>query len=167
LLFALRYENDDKIGQLKDLLQNCGIKEEQINLVDTISLYAGSRVRSCDLFHNKNMISRARYHITTVMKNVPNVFTQHQSYISTIIDQTLKQRLKDSEFPATSAFNPKENIVNLIVFVVGGTTYEEGKEIGVFNRKGSDATVLLGSNYIHSSVSFLAEISQLIMDRIN
>ncbi|OMJ69739.1 hypothetical protein SteCoe_32464 [Stentor coeruleus] len=167
LLFALRYENDDKIGQLKDLLQNCGIKEEQVNLVDTISTYAGSRVRSCDLFHNKNMISRARYHITTVMKNVPNVFTQHQSYISTLIDQALKQRLKDSEFPATSAFNPKEIIANLVVFVIGGATYEEGKEIGVFNRKGSDATVLLGSNYIHSSVSFLAEISQLIMNRIN
>ncbi len=30
LLFALRYENDDKIGQLKDLLQNCGIKEQQV-----------------------------------------------------------------------------------------------------------------------------------------
>lgn len=165
LLFALRYENDEKIGGFKESLRASGVKEEQIRLIDVILNYAGAQMRSCDLFHNKNIISRARYHITTVMKNVPNVFTQHQSYMSTLVDQVTKQKLRENEFPATSAFNSKEQTTSLIIFIVGGATYEEAKEIGIINKRGGDLTVLLGGNYIHNSVSFLAELSQVLMDR--
>ena len=166
LLFALRYENDDRVVQFKELLRASSVKDEQIRLVDTLMGYAREQMRSCDLFQNKNMIARARYHIKTVMKNIPNVFTQHQSHLSTIIDQVLKQKLRESEFPATATFNPKEPTTSLIAFVVGGATYEEAKEIGTINLRGGETTVLLGGNFIHNSVSFLAELSQLNMDRL-
>lgn len=165
LLFALRYENDDRVLQFKEALRASGVKDEQISIVDAILKYSAAQVRSCDLFHNKNMIARAKYHFNTVMKNVPNVFTQHQSHLSTLIDQLLKLKLKEAEFPATSTFNPRESISTVIVFVIGGATFEEAKEIGILNRRGTDATVLLGGNFIHNSVSFLAEVSQLILDR--
>ena len=48
----------------------------------------------------------------------------------------------------------------MIVFIVGGTTYEEAKEIAVtFN--GSENKVMLGGTYIHNSKSFMADISQI------
>ena len=161
LLYALRYENDERISQLKEGLYACGVQEDQIRLIDSITLYSNKRKRLYDLFHNKGVLARARYHFTTVMKNVPNVFTQHQSHLSTLIDQTLKQKLKESDFPATTSYNPKEPTLTLIVFIVGGVTYEEAKEIAILNRRGADATILLGGNIIHNSLSFLVEISQV------
>jgi vacuolar protein sorting-associated protein 45 len=165
ILFALRYENDDRISVFRDSLRACGVREEQIRLIDEIISYAGAQVRSCDLFHNKNMISRAKYHFTTVMKNVPNVFTQHQSHLSVLIEQLTKQKLKESDFPATMPFNSKEPLTVLIVFIIGGATYEEAKEIGIINRRRGEITILLGGNCIHNSVSFLAELLQISMDR--
>lgn len=160
LLFGLRYEGDDRINQLVDGLRNAGIKSSELDLLDGIQKYAGRKKRSCDLFHNKNLIARAKYNFKMVMKDVPNVFIQHQSYLSTVIDQVLKSKLKENEFPATAPFNPREGLTTLIVFVVGGTSYEEAKEVAMMNRNGGETTVLLGSNFVHNSVSFLAEIAQ-------
>ncbi|CAG9320163.1 unnamed protein product [Blepharisma stoltei] len=163
LLYALRYEKDDKINQIKDMLRQNGIKEEQVELIDAIIQYAGSEVRQCDLFHNKNLFARARSKVTTVLKNVPNVYTQHQPYLINTIEHLIKGKLKESEFTPTAPFNPKERISTIIIFMVGGTTYEEAKEIALMNQRGMEPTILLGGSYIHNSVSFLAEITQLIM----
>jgi len=160
LLFGLRYEGDDRINQLIDGLRNAGIRGSELDLLDGVIRYAGRKKRSCDLFQNKNLIARAKYNFKMVMKDVPNVFIQHQSYLSTVIDQAVKLKLRESEFPATATFNPRESLTALFVFVIGGTTYEEAKEVAMINRNGGEATVLLGSNYIHNSVSFLAEIAQ-------
>ena len=58
------------------------------------------------------------------------------------------------------AFDFREKYQNMIVFVVGGATYEEAKEISTtFNI--SEDRVLLGGTYIHNSKSFIAEVSQI------
>jgi vacuolar protein sorting-associated protein 45 len=161
ILFGLRYEGDPKSAQLLNGLRDSGVKESELDLLEAVLKYAGGSKRSCDLFHNKNLIARARYNFKMVMKDVPNVFIQHQSYLSTVIDQVVNKRLKENEFPATAPFNSRENLSTLFVFVVGGTTYEEAKEVAMINRAGGETTVLLGSNFVHNSVSFLAEVSQL------
>ena len=48
---------------------------------------------------------------------------------------------------------------NVIVFVVGGTTYEEAKEVASSFNNGEGVRVILGGNYIHNSKSFMADIS--------
>jgi len=164
LLYSLRYENDEKISQLKTMLRDNGIREEQISLVDALTEYAGAQVRSCDLFHNKNILSRAKSRFTTVLKNVPNVYTQHESYLTTIIDQALKGKLRENEFPATESFNSREKLSNLYVFIVGGATYEEAKEVALMNKRNLETQIILGGTTVHNSVSFLAEVSQLIIN---
>jgi hypothetical protein len=47
----------------------------------------------------------------------------------------------------------------VIVFVVGGATYEEAKEIASAFNNGEGVRVILGGNYIHNSKSFMADIS--------
>ena len=43
---------------------------------------------------------------------------------------------------------------------MGGTTYEEAKEIAtIYNTQ--DIRVILGGTYVHNSKSFIAEISQI------
>lgn len=164
-LFALRYEVDDRVNQLKAALQDVGVRREQVDLISAMVEYAGVSVRSNDLFGNKNLLSRAKSSFKTVMKNVPNVYTQHQPYLSEILDALLKGKLKENDFPSTTSFNPRERQQTVIVFIVGGATYEEAKEVGLINRKLQDAKVFLGGSYIHNATTFLAEVAQLLYER--
>ena len=72
----------------------------------------------------------------------------------------MKGKLAVQQFPSTTAFDFKEKPVNLIVFIVGGATYEEAKELSTTYNMQEDR-VLLGGTYLHNSKSFLAEISQI------
>ena len=60
LLFTLRYENDEKVFKLKELLKKNGIGESSIKLLDYILEYAGKSKRSGDLFQNKDNFSKAK-----------------------------------------------------------------------------------------------------------
>jgi vacuolar protein sorting-associated protein 45 len=164
-LFTLRYEVDDRVNQLKTALLEVGVRREQVDLISAMVEYAGVSVRSNDLFGNKNLLSRAKSSFKTVMKNVPNVYTQHQPYLSETLDALLKAKLKEADFPATTSFNPRERQQTVIVFIIGGVTYEEAKEVGLINRKLQDAKVFLGGSFIHNAASFLAEVAQLLYER--
>mmetsp|Transcript_33298 Transcript_33298/g.58414 ORF Transcript_33298/g.58414 Transcript_33298/m.58414 type:complete len:247 (-) Transcript_33298:34-774(-) len=164
-LFALRYEVDDRVNQLKSALLEVGMKREQVDLISAMIEYAGVSVRSNDLFGNKGILSRAKSSFKTVMKNVPNVYTQHQPYLSEILDSLLKGKLKENDFPSTTSFNPRERQQTVIVFIVGGATYEEAKEVGIINRKLQDGKVFIGGSYMHNATSFLAEVAQLLFER--
>jgi len=72
----------------------------------------------------------------------------------------MKGKLPAQQYPATQAFDFREKPVNLIVFMVGGTTYEEAKEISTTYNMEEDK-VILGGTYVHNSKSFLAEVSQI------
>ncbi len=48
----------------------------------------------------------------------------------------------------------------IIVFVMGGITFEESTKIAEFNASLSSGQVLLGGSCIHNSTSFLAELSR-------
>jgi vacuolar protein sorting-associated protein 45 len=52
-----------------------------------------------------------------------------------------------------------------VVFIQGGATYEEAKEISVLNTRLQGLEVVLGGTHIHNSKSFLAEIYQQILAR--
>jgi vacuolar protein sorting-associated protein 45 len=71
-----------------------------------------------------------------------------------------KGKLNPSEYPATTpGLNSKEKSSDIIVFMIGGVTFEEAGEVAMFNSQGFN--VLLGGSTIHNSKSFLAEISQI------
>jgi len=49
--------------------------------------------------------------------------------------------------------NPSE----IILFYIGGCTYEEAKEVDSLNKQGG-ISVLLGGTFIHNSKTFLASL---------
>jgi hypothetical protein len=84
--------------------------------------------------------------------------------VTGIVDNCLKGKLKIEDFPSTQqGFNPKNQMEIVIVFILGGATYEEEKEVStVFNNAGK-VSVILGGNTIHNSKSFMADITKLQM----
>jgi vacuolar protein sorting-associated protein 45 len=86
--------------------------------------------------------------------------------LHTIVESALKGKLAPQEFPILNGNNPLAPASNVIIFVVGGATFEEAKEIATsFNLSSGPEgiRVILGGNTIHNSKSFMADISQIQM----
>lgn len=72
------------------------------------------------------------------MQGVENVYTQHTPLLVNTLESLLKGRLKESEYPSMSpALNgmsgPAKPPRLVIIFVMGGTTYEEAKAVADLN----------------------------------
>lgn len=165
LLYALRYEHDSSLAQLKDHLRNKGIGEEQIGLVDQLLRHGGSHVRSGDLFQNKSIFAHVTRTVANSFKGVENVYTQHKTHLASVVDQLMKGRLKETHYPFMEgcryATPAREQMPRTLVFVVGGTTFEEARDIAELKRERSGQSIILGGTTIHNSRSFLADVAQL------
>jgi len=167
LIYCLRYEQDrSSISQLKHLLLSQGIAPEQVALADKLIQHAGSRVRSGDLFQNKSLFAKAQSALQG-FKGVDNVYTQHKTYLATLIDQLMKGRMKDTSYPYTEGspgtfVRDHGPVSKLVVFVVGGTTFEEARDVAEYNKSlDGGRWIVLGGTTIHNSRSFLADVAQL------
>lgn len=168
LLYALRYEHDNSLQQIRDELNrvNGGMDETEARLPDQLLEYAGSHVRSGDLFQNKTFLAQAKATVSKGFKGVENVYTQHKTPLASTLKSALDGALKEANYPFAEgcrySAGPREQPHRVIVFVVGGTTYEEARDVAEINR-GLEAgkSVVLGGSTIHNSRSFLADVAQL------
>jgi len=175
LLYALRYEHDSSLGQLKDLLRSKSIGEEQVGLVDQLLRYAGSHVRNGDLFQNRSLFAQVSKSVAATFKGVENVYTQHKTQIASVAKSLTEGRLKESSYPfheSSRAGPAKDQAARAIIFVVGGTTFEEARDVAELNRSLDAArggrrgpSVILGGTTVHNSRSFLADVAQLSAGR--
>merc|ERR1711879_534192 len=153
-------------NQLKEELRSKRIGEDQIGLIDQILRYAGSHVRSGDLFQNKSFLAQAKSTISRGLRDVENVYTQHKSLVYNIADSLMKGKLKDQVYPTVDSarYSPpaRDNVPRAVIFIVGGATYEETRDVNEIN-KGLDGgrSVILGGTTVLNSRSFLADIAQL------
>mmetsp|Transcript_87693 Transcript_87693/g.174037 ORF Transcript_87693/g.174037 Transcript_87693/m.174037 type:complete len:569 (+) Transcript_87693:119-1825(+) len=166
MLYALRYEHDSSIAQLKDHLHSQGVGLEQIRLIDQILRYGGSHVRGGDLFHKKSLFTQVKHTVANSIKGVQNVYTQHKTYLASTVESLCKGRLKESSYPFLEGCRCDPLPQRLLVFVVGGTTYEEARDVAELNKPSDGGRernwkIVLGGTTIHNSHSFLADLAQL------
>jgi vacuolar protein sorting-associated protein 45 len=159
LLYALRYEGQADVQTLKRELIDGGVTEEKVNLIDLMLAKAGKAVRAPGLFGDGSFMSKMAKNISTGLAGVENVYTQHVPLMMNTLDSALKGKLKDTTFPSTGNI-PNSAPQSVIVFIVGGTTYEEATKVAEVNAaSGSKRKVMLGGNTIHNSNTFLNELS--------
>lgn len=169
LLYALRYEShpQNQVVKLKHMLQQQkGLGQMQIRLVDAIIEYAGEKKRAGDLYGDSSgLISKSLKMATRAVKGVSNVYTQHKPVLHETIDKILKGRLPEAAFPVLGGGPTTKATVpdNLIVFMVGGATYEEAVAVRQFNQAkgGAGTRIILGGTCIHNSTSFTTEVNEL------
>ena len=97
--------------------------------------------------------------IVTSIQGVENVYTQHQPLLSHILDSIVKGKLKESQFPLASQNVTSAKPGDIIVFIVGGATFEEALIVRDFNKQYPQFKVVLGGSCIHNSASLLREVS--------
>ncbi len=129
-------------------------------LIGLMMKYAGKEKRKLGLSGESGLMDRFAKMFKETFKGIPNVYTQHKSLMHSVVEAALKGTLKDLDYPSTTVDAPKEGFSNILVFIVGGATYQEAREVAEFNAQGG-CRVLLGSTNMHNSTSFLADITFL------
>lgn len=180
ILYALRYQKSaaNNISMLFNLLVEQGLSRDEAKLVYAILNLCGADQRQDDLFSNETLLAKGRSALKG-LKGVENVYTQHAPHLSETLDNLIRGRLKDTSYPfieGQSGVGPNSGLQrpqDVIVFIIGGATYEEARIAAMLNQDpGSSTTsprstpapvtgtrILLGGTCIHNSSSFLEMIA--------
>jgi vacuolar protein sorting-associated protein 45 len=104
----------------------------------------------------------------TSVQGVQNVYAQHVPLLMETVQSIVKGKLRRDTHPfvpgsikLNSPGVPPENVIpsDVIIFMVGGVTYEEGTKVDEFNQANKGRIqVILGGSTIHNSTSFLEEL---------
>eukprot|EP00339_Tiarina_fusa_P000965 CAMPEP_0117048520 /NCGR_PEP_ID=MMETSP0472-20121206/33537_1 /TAXON_ID=693140 ORGANISM="Tiarina fusus, Strain LIS" /NCGR_SAMPLE_ID=MMETSP0472 /ASSEMBLY_ACC=CAM_ASM_000603 /LENGTH=554 /DNA_ID=CAMNT_0004761645 /DNA_START=16 /DNA_END=1680 /DNA_ORIENTATION=+ len=164
-LYSLRYEDNPSLGSLLNLaLQSSSLdKQETVALIKALMAYGGGASRTGDLFGNKSWLAKGKTFIKRGLKEATNVYTQHKPMLAEHLSELVKGKLSELDYPAIEGKIERNKPSDIIVFIVGGATYEEAltlrevKELPEF----SNVRIVLGGSSILNSASFLKELERL------
>ena len=162
LLYMLKYENDSSVNNLKNKMIENDLGD-WVKYGDALIKYAGRQRRNLDCFQDKDIFSKGKKFIMNAFgQGNENVFMQHISYLNGIVERMLKGKSKDNEtinINNNSGMNePKVN--NLIIFVFGGITFEETRDLTLLGNQ-LGVNIICGGTNVVNSKSFLAEMSMI------
>ena len=171
MLYALRYEEhkQEDVKRVIRLLAEGGVSAEDVSLVAAVIAYAGKKSRTGELFSGvwgKEGLSldKIRKMAQEAIKGVENIYTQHKPYLHEIISDILHGKLRQDYYPFLVGQATRDPPKHVIIFQVGGTTYEEACCVEDFNISHdpkinpSKTKIVLGGTHIHNSSSFIQEL---------
>lgn len=91
-------------------------------------------------------------------QGVENVYTQHTPHLLQTLDLLLKGRLRETSYPFIEGDEHArtQKPQDIIIFMVGGTTYEESRAVALLNQQLAGQTrIVLAGTSVHNSQSFL------------
>jgi len=154
---------------LLDLLAVAGgLSRHRINLITKLLTYHDSLQTTTaaggvpDLFQPGSFFGGARDRLKG-LKGVENVYTQHSPRLEATLQDMIKGRLSQQLYPfVEGGGSTKDKPQDIIVFMVGGATYEEAKMVAQVNASSPGIRVVLGGTTIHTSTSFLEEVEDAV-----
>ncbi|EEB17341.1 vacuolar protein sorting-associated protein, putative [Pediculus humanus corporis] len=159
ILYCLRYRRsgDANVNMLVNALRKRGVSDRLINMVDKIRHYSVD-IKS-DLFGENKTVEKIKKKLSD-LKGVENVFTRHTPLLKETLEDLIKGKLKESMYPYVNSSKGQGNkkIQDVIVFMIGGTTYAESLIVHQLNRTHARVSIVLGGTTIHNSTSFLDEV---------
>ncbi|XP_026679018.1 vacuolar protein sorting-associated protein 45 [Diaphorina citri] len=153
---------------LMDILRRIGVSESLVQMPLQVLDY--SNEHSKYTHHNdsfsatQDVMVKKTQRFLKDLKGVENVYTQHEPVLKDILDDLVKGKLKDTHFPYLDPYQGRSEgsrwYQDIIVFMVGGTTYEECLCVHQMNTSsGNNArAILLGATTVHNSTSFMQQV---------
>jgi vacuolar protein sorting-associated protein 45 len=170
LLYALRYEHVGNLHRVRSAMGKGGVPADMLELMDSILRYGGSKQRAPGLYGetDNNLVSKMTKSFMTSVQGVSNVYSQHIPRLLHTLQAVAKGKLKPEECPFVPGSVPRGTVQpdaivpeEVLVFMVGGVTYEEATKVSEFNAAGHGVRVILGGSTVHNSTSFLEELKAL------
>ena len=170
-LYSLRYEKhpSNALPMLLDLLTAAGnVPARRADLVTRLLAYHHSLQAApaaggfSDLFESSSIFSGARDRFKG-LKGVENVYTQHSPRLEATLQNLIKARLKEQQYPfVEGGGTTRDKPQDIIVFIIGGATYEEAKMVAQVNASSPGVRVVLGATSIHNSTTFLEDVEDAV-----
>ncbi|KAF5360755.1 hypothetical protein D9756_004715 [Leucocoprinus leucothites] len=170
ILYALRYQKTQQsnIANLINLLLSNGVSREDARLVYVVLNVAGADQRQDDLFSTESLLAKGRSALKG-LKGVENVYTQHTPHLAQTLENLFRGRLKESSYPFLETTGPNQGLQrpqDVIIFIIGGATYEEARTVSLYNQDpttasngalppGAGVHLLLGGTCVHNSSSYI------------
>ncbi|PIO77710.1 Sec1 family protein [Teladorsagia circumcincta] len=162
LLYALRFEGNPN-NELSSLVGMLRKDNDAAKVVRALLRYGGAARRKSDLFGEGSTMGMTKRFIKG-LKGVENIYTQHEPYLKDIVENTVKGRLSEQQYPYVSGDVTGGRQENLIVFIVGGATFEEALFVRSQNEKrmqgGGGPAITLATTFMHNTTSFIEQFSQ-------
>ncbi|KAL6522128.1 vacuolar protein sorting-associated protein 45 [Orobanche minor] len=160
MLYALRYEKDSPV-QLMQLFNKLASRSPKYKpgLVQFLLKQAGVDRRTGDLYGNRDLLNYA-LNMARGLKGVENVYIQHQPLLSQTMESVVKGRLRDMDYPYVGNHFQHARPQDVIIFIVGGTTYEEARSVSLQNATNSGIRFILGGSAILNSQRFLKDLEE-------
>ncbi|KAL9015020.1 MAG: hypothetical protein Q9173_000352 [Seirophora scorigena] len=170
-LYSLRYERhqSNSLPMLLDLLSAVGdIPPQRVDLIAKLLAYHHSLQAPptsggfSDLFESASIFSGARDRFRGV-QGVENVYTQHSPRLEATLQNLLKAKLREQQYPfVEGGGSTRDKPQDIIVFMIGGATYEEAKMVAQINASSPGVRVILAATSIHNSTSFMEEVEDAV-----
>ncbi|PMB65506.1 Vacuolar protein sorting-associated protein 45 [Beauveria bassiana] len=159
----------NSLPMLIDLLVAAGnVPPRQASMVGKVLAYHTSLHASqgqgsiSDIFESGGIFAGASNRFKG-LKGVENVYTQHTTLLETTLQNLVKGRLKEQQYPFVDAGGTtRDKPQDIIVFMVGGATYEEAKMIAGINATTPGIRVVLGGTSIHNTSTFMEEVDDAV-----
>lgn len=163
MLYALRYEShsNNDVSGLVETLRKKGVNDKHRALVSSVLEYGGRKARGSDLFGSTDPVAFTKRFLKG-LKGVENVYTQHKPLLFSVLDQCIKGKLKEGAYPYLGPSQLRDRPQDIIVFIIGGSTYEEAYNVHQFNKSTPGVRIVLGGTAIHNFTSFLEEIQAAV-----
>ncbi|XP_035542012.1 vacuolar protein sorting-associated protein 45 homolog isoform X1 [Juglans regia] len=161
MLYALRYEKESPV-QLMQLFNKLASRSPKYKpgLVQFLLKQAGVDKRTGDLYGNRDLLNIAR-NMARGLKGVENVYTQHQPLLFQTMESITKGRLRDVDYPYIgNHFQQGSRLQEVVIFIVGGTTYEESRSVALQNASNSGIRFILGGSVVLNSKRFLKDLEE-------
>ncbi|OIV97987.1 hypothetical protein TanjilG_14087 [Lupinus angustifolius] len=160
MLYALRYEKDSPV-QLMQLFNKLASRSAKYKpgLVQFLLKQAGVDKRTGDLFGNRDLMNIAR-NMARGLKGIENVYTQHQPLLFQTMENIVKGRLRDVDYPFVGNHFQQGRPQEVIIFIVGGTTYEESRSVALQNTSNTGVRFILGGSSVLNSKRFFTDLEE-------
>ena len=170
-LYALRYEKNPSqaLPMLIDLLVAAGnVSPLRADLVVKVLAYRSSlsqvqgQTGISDIFETAGIFSGARDRFKG-LKGVENVYTQHTPVLENTLQSLVKGRLREQQYPfLEGSGSTRDKPQDIVVFMIGGATYEEAKTVASINAVTPGVRIVLGGTTIHNAGSFMDEVEEAV-----
>ncbi|TVY39427.1 Vacuolar protein sorting-associated protein [Lachnellula subtilissima] len=170
-LYSLRYEKhpSNALPILVDLLGAAGnVLQRRIDLVAKLLSYHSSLQQTqstggiSDMFESAGIFSGARDRLKG-LKGVENVYTQHSPRLELTLQNLIKGRLREQQYPfIEGGGSTRDKPQDIILFMVGGVTFEEAKTVSQINASSPGIRIVIGGTCVHNSTTFLEEMEDAV-----
>jgi len=118
---------------------------------------AGSDQRQDDLFSTDSLLAMGRSALKG-LKGIENVYMQHAPHLSQTLENLFKGKLREANYPFIEGAGTNAGLQrpqDVIIFVIGGTTFEEARTVALLNEVSSNPSGAAGSTSTPAGLRFL------------